>query len=226
MNAMENPIKADVSELVLVRLYSQKAGETPHATTMELRKLLGTLYSPTELRSLVDQAVASLVQAGHLRKVRRTSVMIQGSGERMVSSLLGPNVPRSWKRVRELYLLLCLALRIRGAIHSQSTRKGPGQSPLPADEKGFAERVLSAARASKTGRFGDDKVFVSHVLRQLQAEGFAIPDVDAFKERLVAAHRAKLLSLSRADLVQAMAAEDVDGSETRYLNARFHFVRI
>lgn len=97
---------------------------------------------------------------------------------------------------------------------------------LPEDNKAFAGRVLAAARASTTGRFGDNKVFISHVLRQLGAEGFAIDDAEAIKARLVAAHQGGLLSLSRADLVEAMAAEDVDASETRYRRATFHFVRI
>lgn len=94
------------------------------------------------------------------------------------------------------------------------------------DDRAFAARVLAAARASKTGRFGDHKVFIAHVFRQLGATGAAGADLDAFKARLVSAHRSGLLSLSRADLVEAMAPEDVDASEARYLSATFHFVGI
>lgn len=97
---------------------------------------------------------------------------------------------------------------------------------LPAGDDAFALRAVAAARASKTGRFGDNKVFISHVLRQLASEGFAVDDTDAVKARLVAAHQSGFLSLSRADLVEAMAPEDVDTSETRYRRATFHFVRI
>ena len=49
--------------------------------------------------------------------------------------------------------------------------------------------------------------------------------LDAFKSRLVEAHRADLLTLVRADLVEAMDPQDVAASEARYLNATFHFIR-
>ncbi|AUX35536.1 MULTISPECIES: hypothetical protein [Sorangium] len=102
----------------------------------------------------------------------------------------------------------------------------PQTAPLPADEPAFAARVLEAARASKSGRFGDNKVFISHVVRRLAEDGVAIGDADTFKARLVSAHRRGLLALNRADLVEAMDPADVDASETRYLSTTFHFVRI
>jgi len=94
------------------------------------------------------------------------------------------------------------------------------------DDSAFAARVIAAAKASETGRFGSDKVFISHVFQQLVNEGVSAGDPELFKARLVSAHRRGLLSLSRADLVEAMHPEDVDASETRYLSATFHFVRI
>ncbi|WP_437644649.1 hypothetical protein [Sorangium sp. So ce362] len=102
----------------------------------------------------------------------------------------------------------------------------PQAAPLPADESAFAARVLEAARASKSGRFGDNKVFISHVLQRLAEDGVPIGDADTFKARLVSAHRRGLLALNRADLVEAMDPADVDASETRYLSTTFHFVRI
>lgn len=101
----------------------------------------------------------------------------------------------------------------------------PAPAPLPEDDTAFAARVLAAARASKTGRFGSDKVFISHILRRLAEEGAAVGDTEAIKARLVSVHRQGLLSLSRADLVEAMDPKDVASSETRYLSATFHFVR-
>ena len=95
----------------------------------------------------------------------------------------------------------------------------PAAEDLPA----FAARVIQAAKGAKTGRFGDHKVFIGQVHREL---GSAVPDLDSFKARLVEAHRAELLTLSRADLVEAMSPEDVRVSETRYLGEEFHFVRI
>ena len=46
------------------------------------------------------------------------------------------------------------------------------------------------------------------------------------RQRLAEANNARLLDLSRADLVQAMDPEDVRLSEVSYLNATFHFIRI
>jgi len=89
----------------------------------------------------------------------------------------------------------------------------------------FAERVTAAARTCPTGWFGDDLVFISHVWRHVQPE-FPSLDLAGFKTKLLAANRALLLTLSRADLVQAMKPEDVRESETSYLNSVFHFILI
>jgi hypothetical protein len=99
--------------------------------------------------------------------------------------------------------------------------------PLSLDLPSFADRVLTAARACPTGRYGDNKVFVAHVWRALRDDpdmrGMELPE---FKRRLAEANNARLLDLSRADLVQAMDPEDVRDSEVSYLNATFHFIRI
>lgn len=89
----------------------------------------------------------------------------------------------------------------------------------------FAQKVEETARHCTSGRFGDDKVFISHVWRNLQPE-LRRDGAELFKRRLAEANRIGLLSLSRADLVQAMDPEDVRESEMEYLNARFHFVRV
>ena len=110
----------------------------------------------------------------------------------------------------------------------QKPKPGPsaGSGPEP-DLPAFARRVVEAARSSRTGRFGDDKVFVVHVWRALQADpAFAAMGLDGFKQRLAEANNARLLDLSRADLVEAMDPEDVRTSEVRYLDATFHFVRV
>jgi hypothetical protein len=92
---------------------------------------------------------------------------------------------------------------------------------------GFAEAVNEAARTAPTGRFGDHKVFISHVWRWLQEQrAFPTMDEAKFKSRLAEANQAGLLALSRADLVEAMNPEDVRSSETPYLNATFHFVQV
>ncbi|MFL5353964.1 hypothetical protein [Archangium sp.] len=99
-------------------------------------------------------------------------------------------------------------------------------APAPREQlQGFAERVRQAARASASGRFGEDKIFISHVWRLLRAQLQGV-DEQTFKSRLVEANRARLLSLSRADLVEAMDPADVSDSETRYLGATFHFIAL
>jgi hypothetical protein len=98
-------------------------------------------------------------------------------------------------------------------------------SPDQENLRTFAERVREAARASTTGRFGGDKIFISHVWHTLKHQVRGL-DERAFKDRLLEANRARLLSLSRADLVEAMDPADVAASETRYLGATFHFIAL
>ncbi|MBN8469063.1 hypothetical protein JYJ95_21375 [Corallococcus exiguus] len=94
--------------------------------------------------------------------------------------------------------------------------------PLPSDTASFARRVLDAAGAvPSSGRFGDNKVFISHVWKALQPEW---SDRPAFNEALLAANRAHQLSLGRADLLAAMNPRDITESEVRAAGASFHFV--
>ena len=103
----------------------------------------------------------------------------------------------------------------------------PAAGRLPDDLSVFARQALLAARRSPTGRFGDAKVFVSHVWRGLLAAGQAAPEeLAGFRERLVRANTAGLLQLSRADLAGAHDPEDVRASELHYLGEKFHFVRL
>jgi hypothetical protein len=112
-----------------------------------------------------------------------------------------------------------------GQVKGTATR--PARAAPPLDLPAFAARVLAAARACPTGRYGDHKVFIVHVWRMLQSDpDFAGMDLDGFKSVLAEANNARLLDLSRADLVQAMDPDDVRRSEVHYLNATFHFVRI
>jgi hypothetical protein len=92
----------------------------------------------------------------------------------------------------------------------------------PDDQAAFVARVLDAARAADAaGRFGEDKVFISHVWRKT-GDG----ELAAFKERLLAAQRAGLVTLTRADLVAAMDPRDVAESEISYRGSSFHFLRV
>ncbi len=106
------------------------------------------------------------------------------------------------------------------AVHSGSTVP-------PLDLPAFAQHVKTAARECITGRFGGNKVFIAHVWKAVQNDpAFQAMGQAAFKERLAEANNARLLNLSRADLVQAMDPDDVRQSEVHYLSATFHFLRI
>ncbi|MCC6999391.1 MAG: hypothetical protein IT370_32575 [Deltaproteobacteria bacterium] len=104
-----------------------------------------------------------------------------------------------------------------------ASHAAPAGTAAPTSLQAFATATLETARATRTGRFGDDLVFVSHVHRALPEPR---PALDAFKSRVLEAHRAGLLQLTRADLQGAMAAEDVASSEIRHLGATFHLLRI
>ena len=118
--------------------------------------------------------------------------------------------------------------------HSSEAEPPGYQSPSPAvpqpaalDLASFAARVRAAAGACRSGRFGDNKVFIAHVWSALQNNpAFPAIDLASFKRRLAEANHSRFLDLSRADLVQAMNPADVEQSELHYLNATFHFVRI
>jgi hypothetical protein len=97
----------------------------------------------------------------------------------------------------------------------------------PFDLETFANTVKAAARTCPTGRFGDNKVFISHVWGQLTDNPQIHPlGFDGFKAKLVEANRENLLTLSRADLVQVMDPVDVRESETHHMNAVFHFISV
>lgn len=99
-------------------------------------------------------------------------------------------------------------------------------APMPNLDE-FARIVLETARATPTGRFGDKMVFISHVWDQLQQNGqdFGLTE-QQFKQQLGFANNKLLLRLSRADMAHALDQNDVQRSETQYLNATFHFIRL
>lgn len=100
--------------------------------------------------------------------------------------------------------------------------------PVMADNmriESFAEAALHAARDPQTIRFGEHKAFIDSVFERYRTRRGGPPmELPVFKKKLVAAHRRGLLTLARADLVEAMDRERVAASETHYLNTTFHFV--
>jgi hypothetical protein len=87
----------------------------------------------------------------------------------------------------------------------------------------FAKEVHAIAASTADGRFGTNKMFIARLWDHWPGDR---PPLEQFKRMLVEAHRADLLTLSRADLISAMDPGDVARSETRYETAEFHFVLI
>lgn len=117
---------------------------------------------------------------------------------------------------------------VSAAREPLGARRGAPRHPLPHDLQEFAELALgAAARVPAEGRFPQRrdaaKVFISWVERELDTAGY---NIDGIRARLVGAGQAGLLSLSRADLVEAMPPRDVEESELTHLGATVHFVRL
>jgi hypothetical protein len=102
-----------------------------------------------------------------------------------------------------------------------SRRINRAEDVLPA----FAKRVNATAKrmiARGVGNFGDDKVF-THAVWAVGKFDLTLPD---FKEMLLHAHKARLLTLSRADLVEAMDPYDVKRSLITNGGAEYNFIRV
>jgi hypothetical protein len=103
--------------------------------------------------------------------------------------------------------------------------RSPASTPRELDLPAFTASVLAAASACPSGWFGDNKVFINHVWRQLRTHlAHKALELPEFKRLLLEASHQRLLVLSRADLVQLMPAQDVDESTTSDQHATFHFI--
>ena len=191
-------------------------------------KLIGFEGEDTEVRRQERQDGAVQPRAGRRPRDRLQEGRQPAGGT--ARRVRGATIPRSCAtRSSATGSTGARAARARRRISSRSlmNRRLTSAASPELDLPAFAERVKAAARDCPTGRFGDNKVFIAHVWKaSSRIPRFATMDLDAFKERLAEANNARLLDLSRADLVQAMDPDDVRQSEVHYLNATFHFVRI
>lgn len=90
----------------------------------------------------------------------------------------------------------------------------------------FQDRVKAAAGlVPDSGRFGENKVFISEAHKAYEQAYGRIP-IGEFKAKLVEANREGLVNLVRADLVQAMDFSKIQASKTSHLNAEFHFIKL
>ncbi len=100
-------------------------------------------------------------------------------------------------------------------------RVGAVEAPRSDELTTFAHRVRMAAAETRTGRYGRDRVFISHVMRTL---GKSALDTE-MRAQLLEANRRGLLELARADLIADFPADDVQNSEVRGpLGDVYHFI--
>lgn len=117
-------------------------------------------------------------------------------------------------------------------LSSQSADEPASEAaPTPAHPSPSAasliQKIRAAANSPQAKHYSANKVFIGSVWQTLRGD----PDLQplgetGFKDLLVEAHQRGELTLSRADLVQAMDPGDVAASETRHLNATYHFIQV
>jgi hypothetical protein len=169
--------------------------------------------TPPEIRALFAGKLTGEAGA-HDKQIRLAAAVAVGALRtelRLVRDALG----RKWLE----------GLVLGGDALATAAPPPPPVSAVAVDLGALASDVKSVARAATDGVFGDRKVFISAVWQGLasRAAGRGL-DLPAFKQHLVAAHKAGLVSLVRADLVGAMDPALVAASETADGDARFHFV--
>ncbi len=91
----------------------------------------------------------------------------------------------------------------------------------------FANKIRQLVISAEQGRFGRHKVFINHLWQRYRNESEAEIDRETFNAYLLESGRRGLLTLNRADLVEAMDPVDVRESEIQHANGlgTFHFVR-
>jgi hypothetical protein len=204
---------------VKARLVAGALGVTAVKDARDLRQAVIARHHKLAPRKVLDALAWRQLGVESDRKFDRTAVLahllgVKPDGKTIEAQLAAHAVesPRTGAEALRTAVL-------RGWLGASSP--SPLPSPSPSPSASFAERVLAAASASPTGRFGADKVFISHVWRMAGAG----EELSSFKQRLVDAQRDGLLYLSRADLVEAMDPDDVRQSETESHGARYHFIR-
>ena len=118
------------------------------------------------------------------------------------------------------------ARREVGARDRGRARCAAAAEPLASVYKAFAQAVLTSARRCKTGRFGEDRLFINHAWRQYTRDQRLKMSLDVFKQNLVKANAERYLSLVAADMAALLDQADVKESEIRHLTARFHLLCI
>lgn len=115
-------------------------------------------------------------------------------------------------------------LDFAGVVAGLNAEVAPPKAEVVPVEKPAAEADFEGAarQTPHFGRFGKGLAFISEIHEALGKPG----TIGEFKARLVERSQAGEVQLVRADLVEAMPADVVKASETKYINATFHFARI
>ena len=115
--------------------------------------------------------------------------------------------------------------RTSSFISQPASLETPDSIPFVLSE--FARQVNAVACSIPTGHFGDHKVFVNHIWHQMQQRPICKHmTLETFKQRLTQANTARLLTLTKIDLVGAVNPDDLAESEIQHLQATFHCVKI
>lgn len=147
-----------------------------------------------------------------------------------LASMVTDAAPRT-ERIRNALISRWLEQMEKDALKPDPVLKSTAVVREPADalEIGeFANRIRDLAVGTEHGRFGPHKVFINQVWHLYRDDNRAAKmDRKTFDEYLLEAGRRGLLTLNRADLVEAMNPIDVRESEIRRSDglATFHLVR-
>ncbi|WP_143071284.1 hypothetical protein [Nitrosomonas cryotolerans] len=225
---------------ILVNTYPLSAGAYPTLTRARDNLLWQQLTNTSVTARLQKKLSAPNIQ--HFKPFTQGSVMTL-----LLNDLLGAERALPWESALKQLVAKAVNARrtsleeLRVAILKIATQKSEPESesePVSVSEtepeseseltlETFAAQVIKSANRCQTGRFGDNKIFISHVWRQMGLDGkqFGL-NIDQFKHRLCLANNKGLVSLIHADLTYAMNSQDVSASETACLNAVFHFIRL
>jgi hypothetical protein len=111
----------------------------------------------------------------------------------------------------------------RAPAPTAAPEAAPAAPAAPADFLDSLRRAV--AGVGTDGAFGDRKVFIIAAWRALRAHpAWASLPLEAYKARLLDAHRAGALELARADLITAMDPALVAASVLESDGATFHFI--
>lgn len=188
-------------------------------------------------QQLCDPATATNLQQ-RLPTLRRQAFNQGTVMSALLNDLLQTAKPLPWeKALPQLVAKVANAKRtspeeLRVTILRQALTNTPVESEMSAPQvkeqtlSEFAQVTLQAAKATKNGRLGDNKVFISAVWETLHQSSALQISLHDFKQHLLAANQQQLLTLSRADMSYALDPEAVSASELTHMNSTFHFIRL